>query len=308
MIKYIIGDTMKILCLGLAAYDITLPTDTYPVENTKNRVSARMECGGGPASNAAYLLGKWGMDVTFAGIVGDDEYGKIIKEEFNVVNVKTNVLEMNKEYETPSSFIIASQDKGTRTILTYRPSAMEMQDFELDFVPDIILIDGQEIKQSKRMLEKYPDAITVIDASRATAEIVELAQSVNYVVCSKDFAETVTNIKIDYNSNKTIINLFDKMEKLFKGTIVVTLESKGALYKKAEQVKIMPSIKVEAVDSTGAGDIFHGAFVYGIAKNLDIEHIIKISNIAGALSVTKLGSRYSVPSKDEMRKVLAEFK
>jgi sulfofructose kinase len=308
MIKYIIGDTMKILCIGHAAYDITLPTETFPIENTKNRVSARMECGGGPASNAAYLLGKWGMDVTFAGIVGADEYGKTIKEEFDVVGVKTNFLEVSKEYKTPSSFIIASQDKGTRTILTYRPSTMEMKDFELDFVPDIILMDGQELKQSKKMIEKYPNAITIIDAGRATAEIVELAQSVNYVVCSKEFAETVTNSTIDYNNNKTILSLFDKMEKLFKGTIVVTLEAKGSLYKKAEQIKIMPSIKVEPVDSTGAGDIFHGAFVYGIAKNLDIEHIIKISNIAGALSVTKLGSRYSVPSKDEMRKVLAEFK
>jgi sulfofructose kinase len=287
MIKYIIGDTMKILCIGHAAYDTTLPVDTYPIENTKNRVSARMECGGGPASNAAYLLGKWGMDVTFAGIVGADEYGKRIKEEFEVVGVKTKYLETSKEHQTTASFIIASQDKGTRTILTYRPSDMGMSDFKLDFTPDIILMDGQELKQSHKLIEKYPDAITIIDAGRPTAEIVELAQKVKYVVCSKEFAETVTNIKIDYNNNKTIVALFNKMEKLFTGEIIITLESKGSLYKKAEQIRIMPSIQVTPVDSTGAGDIFHGAFVYGIAKNLDIEHIIKMSNIAGALSVTK---------------------
>ena len=308
MIKYIIGDTMKILCIGHAAYDTTLPVDTYPIENTKNRVSARMECGGGPASNAAYLLGKWGMDVSFAGILGDDEYGKRIKEEFDVVGVKTKFLQLNKEHKTTASFIIASQDKGTRTILTYRPINMEMSDFELDFEPNIILMDGQEIKQSKKLIEKYPNAITIIDAGRPTAEIVELAQMVNYVVCSKEFAETVTNIKINYDDHRTIVALFKKMEKLFKGEIIITLEAKGSLYKKAEQVRIMPSIEVVPIDSTGAGDIYHGAFTYGIARNLDIEHIIKISNIAGALSVTKLGGRYSVPSKEEMKKVLAEFK
>ena len=299
---------MKIVCIGHAAYDITLPVETYPVENSKNRVSSRMECGGGPASNAAYLLGKWGMDVYFAGVLGDDEYGRKIKEEFEVIGVKTDYLQMSKEYKTTSSFIVASQDKGTRTILTYRPSNMEMNDFNLDFEPNVILMDGQEIKQSKILIEKYPTAITIIDAGRPTAEIVELAQMVDYVVCSKEFAETVTNIQIDYNDHRTIINLYKKMEKLFKGQIVVTLEAKGCLYKKADQIRIMPSIEVKAVDSTGAGDIFHGAFTYGIARNLDIEHITKISNIAGALSVTRLGGRYSVPTKEEMKKKLAEFK
>lgn len=299
---------MKILCIGHAAYDTTLPVESFPLENSKNRVSARMECGGGPASNAAYLLGKWGIDVYFAGIVGEDEYGRRIKEEFDVVGVNSKYLQFSKEHQTTASFIVASQDKGTRTILTYRPSSMEMDDFELDFEPNIILMDGQEIKQSKKLIEKYPNAITIIDAGRPTDEIVALSKMVNYVVCSKEFAETVTNVKINYEDHRTIINLYEKMEKIFKGDIVITLESKGALYKKAGQIRIMPSIKVTPIDSTGAGDIFHGAFTYGIARNLDIEHIIKISNVSGALSVTKLGSRYSVPSKEEMKLKLAEFK
>lgn len=298
---------MKILCIGHAAYDITLPVDAYPVENTKNRVSKKMECGGGPASNAAYLLGKWGMDVYFAGIVGNDDYGKRIKEEFDVVGVKTKYMQLSESYKTPSSFIIASQDKGTRTILTYRPGNMNMQDIELDFEPDIILVDGQELELSKKMINKYPNAISIIDAGRPIAEIVDLAKMVDYVVCSKEFAETITNMSIDYDKNKSILDIYKRMESLFNGQIVITLESKGALYKVGDQIRIMPSLKVKPVDSTGAGDIFHGAFTYGIAKKIDYEQTIKIANIAGALSVTKLGSRYSVPTKDEMRKIYHEF-
>ena len=73
---------MKILCIGHAAYDITVPLTEYPIENTKNRVPERIECGGGPASNAAYLLAKWNMETYFAGIVGNDNYGNIIENEF----------------------------------------------------------------------------------------------------------------------------------------------------------------------------------------------------------------------------------
>ena len=73
---------MKILCLGHAAYDTTFPVENFPEENSKNRVPKKVECGGGPSSNSAYLLGKWGMETYIAAVVGNDEYGNRIKNEF----------------------------------------------------------------------------------------------------------------------------------------------------------------------------------------------------------------------------------
>ena len=145
---------MKILCIGHAAYDITIPMDHFPVENTKNRVKERVECGGGPASNSAYLLGKWGMDVAFAGVVGKDLYGDRIKKEFDEIGVNTKYLEQNGAYETTSSMIIANKSAGSRTILTYRKEDMRMKPIELDFEPDVILLDGQEYELSKKVLTK----------------------------------------------------------------------------------------------------------------------------------------------------------
>jgi sugar/nucleoside kinase (ribokinase family) len=301
------GGNMKILCLGHAAYDITVPLDEYPDENTKNRVDTRVECGGGPASNAAYLLGKWGMDVYFAGVVGNDEYGRIIKQEFESVNVNTEYLELSSKYRTTSSFIVANKSNGSRTILTYRSKEMKMSGLNLNFSPDVILIDGQEYDISKQVLSEYPNAISIIDAGRPAPKIIELSKMVNYLVCSKEFAEEVSGIAIDYNDNQTLIDLYSKMKQIFKNTIVVTLEKKGCLYEFDGQIKIMPSIKVKAVDSTGAGDIFHGAFTYGIVKQLAFEKILKISNVAGALSVTKIGGRNSVFSLKEMKEAYNEF-
>ena len=299
---------MKILCIGHAAYDITMPLDRFPIENTKNRVPELVECGGGPASNGAYLLGKWGMDVSFAGIVGKDLYGERIKKEFESVNVDTTYLEMSEEHETTSSFIIANKSIGSRTVLTYRPSDMKMTPVELNFTPDIILFDGQEAELTKTYLQKYPNAISIIDAGRAKPEIIELAKMATYVVCSKEFAETVTSTHIDYQDQQTLIDLYKKMEALFKGQIVVTLESKGSLYKYHNQIKVMPTIKVKSVDSTGAGDIFHGGFTYGIANGYEYEDVIRIATVAGGLSVTKVGGRYSVPTKEEMKEKFHDFR
>lgn len=295
---------MKILCLGHAAYDITIPVDSFPLENTKNRVHDQVKCGGGPSATAAYLLGSWGADTAFAGIVGNDTYGNNIREEFKRVNVNTNYLEVSDEHTTTSSFIIANKENGSRTIFTYRPSDMKMKSFKLDFIPNIILIDGQEYERSIEVIKKYPKAISIIDAGRDKKEVIELSKMVTWLVCSKRFAEKVTGLKIDYNDYNTVTNLYSKLKEIFKNNIVVTLEDKGCLYNN----EIISSVKLKSNDSTGAGDIFHGAFTYYLSKGYDIKKVLKLSNIAGAISVSRIGTRNSIPTLEEMEAVYNEFK
>ena len=107
------------MCLGQSAYDITLPMDHYPVENKKVRVEGKVECGGGSASNCAYLLAKWGLDTYFAGIIGKDHYGSEIKKEYERVGVNTKYLEINDKFNTTSSYIIANTDIAKAIVITF---------------------------------------------------------------------------------------------------------------------------------------------------------------------------------------------
>ncbi len=298
---------MKILCIGLSSYDVTYPMEQYIKENTKNRINNRIECGGGPANNAAYLLGKWGMDVYYAGVVGSDRHGKLIKEELESVNVNTDFMKTKKNMITTVSNIIANTTNGTRTILTYCPDDSRLDELDIDFKPDILLIDGQEYDVSLQIINKYPDLISIIDASRPTDKIIDLSKRVKYLVCSKEFAEKVAEQKFDFSDSKTILYIYNKMKEIFKNNIIITLESKGTLYEKDGKIKIMPSLKVKSNDSTGAGDFFHGAFTYALANNYELDEAVKISNIAGALSVTKLGSKNSAPSLEEVKKIYNEY-
>ncbi len=296
---------MKVLCIGHAAYDITTPVDLFPKENTKNRVQERIECGGGPAGNAAYLLGKWGVDTYFAGVVGNDLYGQRIKKEFEDVGVHTDYLEINEEHITASSYILANKENGSRTILTYRPSDMKMKTVDIPVQPDIILIDGQEPELSKQMLEKYPNAISIIDAGRTKLEIRQLCRMVNYVVCSKDFAEKISGVTIF--APDSLEYAFKKLEEEFQTNIVITLEAAGCAYRNEQgKVEIVPSLKVKAIDSTAAGDIFHGAFTYGISQNWPMPKILRFANLAGAMSVTRVGGRNSIFELNEMIEVYNE--
>ena len=299
---------MKILCIGNASYDITTPVEHFPIENLKIRVHDRVECGGGPASTAAFLLGKWKCNAAFAGVVGNDLYGNRIKKELESVGVDITYLEINKDLVTTSAYILANRENGSRTVFTYRPSDMKMSPVDINYEPDVILVDGQEYEISKEVLKKYPKAISIIDAGRDRKEIIELSKMVNYLVCSEEFAEKVSGMKFDFDNFNTLVDIFESIEKEFKNTVVITLGPKGCLYKIDNEVRLMPSIQVKAIDSTGAGDIFHGAFTYAISKNYEFEKALKLSCVAGAIAVTRVGGRNSIPTMAEMREVYNEFR
>ena len=290
---------MKVLCIGHATYDIMINMDNYPIENSKNRVKELLGCGGGQACNAAYLLGKWGIATYFLGIIGNDEYGKILKKELKSVNVNTDYLE--EKGKTTISYIVVNSSNATRTCLTYHPTDLKMKIIDENINPDIILTDGYEIDMVNYLLDKYPNCISVLDAEKNTESIIDLAKRVTYVISSKSFLEKFSNTKID--NDNSLYKALDYSKKHFNN-LIVTLEDKGCIYNDL----IVPSIKVKSVDSTGAGDIFHGAFIYGLTKNWEMDKILRFSNIAGALSVTKLGSKNSVYNLKEVEEVYNEYK
>ena len=301
---------MKVLCIGHVSYDISLPVTEYPKENTKHRITGVVECGGGPAATAAYLLGKWGVDTTFKGVVGDDVFGKRLLNEFKDVKVNTEYCEISKEADTTISFILINKYTGSRTIFNYSNMypVFKNNKYKKDFVPDIIHLDGHNYRGSLYALSKFPKAISVIDAGRVTDELLELCTKVDYLVCSKGFAETVSEMKFDFDNPSTLISIMETLEKKFKNTIIITLEEKGCLIKEAEKIKLVSGLKVRPVDTTGAGDIFHGAFVYSLTKDMTLEERCKFSNITAGLSTMHMGTRYSIPDLEEVNEIFEENK
>lgn len=298
---------MKILCIGNAAYDITFPLEHFPKENNKYKVTEKIECGGGTCSNSAYLLAKWGLDVYFAGIIGNDLYGKRIYKEFKDIGVNTDYLQVDDNFNTTVSYIMVNKENGSRTIISSTVENYTMRDIDININPDIILIDGREYNMSLKLLKKYPEAISIIDASNINDNVKKLCSLCDYVVCSKNFMEEISNINL--NNLNNLDSAFTCLENMFNKKIIVTLESVGCAYRNRDcKIEIISSLKMETKDTTGAGDIFHGAFTYGISKGWNLKKILKFSNVAGAMSVTKYGGRYSIFSLKEVEEKYNEVK
>lgn len=293
---------MNILCIGKLTYDVFCPMDGMPQSGQKYLNNERLENGGGEVANAAYLLGKWGVKPLVAGVVGSDDFAVKIKKELESVQIDTSLIETSYENPTILSFIIVNKQDATSTIIrSYKNNYASLRKTDLGISPDIILADGHEYGATHLMLERNPKAISILIAEENKPEILELCKFSKYLLCSKEFAESVTNIKCDFNNPSTLVNLYQSLKNRFPNNeIIVTLKSNGALYSINGEIKVMPGINSKVTDLTGSGDAFRGAFVYGLANNFTLDKIITYANIAAGLTIEKIGVRNAFPSLNDV--------
>lgn len=295
------GAIMSILCIGVSVYDMTLPIDEPFVENTKMRIKGKYEAMGGQATCAACTSAKWGMDTKLISRVGNDTFGNKIMQDLQDLHVDTSYMKMLDGYETALSVIINHTYNGNRTILNQQDTLEELT-FTYPEEVEVILLDGHELKASKEALAKYPNAKVIVDAERCSDITMALLPHADYIVCSEDFAQAYTGL--DPKNKDHHAEMFAQVKALNKKEVVITLGAQGLLYESNGVLTQLPAFKVDVVDTTGAGDIFHGAFAYGVAKGMPIEKIVRMSSMASALSIQKQGCVTSIPTLEEVEKGL----
>ena len=289
----------KIISVGQSAYDVTLPIDHYPIENTKNRIgNKRLLNGGGACNNATYLLGKWHDDVTFISTVGNDNEGAFLEREMQNIGVRT-LFSKIEGIPTTTSYIITNLSNSTRTIITNKADNLK-HDREENVTGDIILVDGNDYEIALKVFRNNPNAIKVIDAGRVNEGVLTLSKYCDYVVCSNDFAKEYTKRNIDYENREELKSIYDEIQKDYQGLLIITLEDYGCMVKINNEFHFVESIKVNSVDTNGAGDIFHGAFCHFLIEGYDLLRVLRLSNITGALSTRVLGTREAIPEISEV--------
>lgn len=297
---------MSILCIGQAVYDITFPMEEKIVENQKYRISQRHECMGGPAANAAYLLGLWGSDVSLIARIGKDLFGNEILHTLETVGIDSSTIFREEKQPTSVSCVIVNQKNSNRTILN---TPLNEASFPVSWPqnkPAVLLLDGHEASAARQALHRYPEATSIIDAGTFKPHLVEIIEKVDYLVCSEDFAFQYSGKRINLEDSLQIKEIFNDLSKLKAEHIVITLGERGCLYQEDRIIRHFAAFSVEAVDTTGAGDIFHGAFAFGIENNYSLPATISLASAASALAVQSIGGQTSVPALDQVQQFLTK--
>jgi len=282
---------MDVLCIGHAAWDISVFVDGFPAENSKCEIRTMLEAGGGPAANAAYLLSRWGVSTAFAGVIGADAYGDRIAQEFAAVG--TDIARLQRTGTTPVSVILVNERNGSRTIVNRKaPStAAPLHLTPPSESPRVLLFDGHELEASLEAMAQFPQAQTILDAGSLRDGTRELAGRVDYLVSSERFARQFTG-------EADLAAALAALRRCNAKTVAITCGEQGVICGDGER---LPALPVQVRDTTGAGDIFHGAFAYGVLKELSLSDTLRLATAAASLSVGVRGGRPSIPTLEQVR-------
>ena len=299
--------SLDVLCVGHAACDVSLFVDQYPQENTKCETHESLEACGGPAANAAWLLSSWGLSTGFAGLVGDDVHGRRTYDEFKAAGTDVSLLELRPGHATPLSIILINRENGSRTIINRKVKAASFSlnaAALLPLKPHVLLFDGHELEASLTAMQVFPDAITILDAGSWREGTAVLAGKVHYLAASERFAlqaSGMTSLQNEADRRQCLAQLREQ----FGTKTIVTLGERGLIFDAGDGYSELSAFPAVTVDTTAAGDIFHGAFAYAIATDMPLLEALRFSSMTASLSVRKAGGRSSIPTLAEVKEALA---
>lgn len=291
---------VDILSVGHASFDLVMMVDHHPTEDEKCLAYNLISCGGGPAANAAVAARRLGGTSAFAGYLGEDLYGSEHLAELQWEGVETELI-VRGTHPTPLSVILVKPG-GLSTVVTHKAETPPLEN-EIDLAlihPKVILFDGHEplIAAPLAKEAKKRGIPTILDAGSPHRGAKELALVVDYLIASEKFARGFTG---EEDPVLAVEKLGDTAP-----FAAVTLGMKGLVWKRKGKMGSMAAFQVEPVDTTGAGDAFHGAFALAIARKQDPPGAMKFASAVAALCCTKAGARPGIPNAHEVRDFLAE--
>ena len=282
---------VDVLCVGHACYDLVFSVDHHPDADEKTFAEKLIGCGGGPAANAAVTVSRLGLKSAFAGYLGNDFFGRRHLEEFSQAAVNTDLI-IRGDSQTPLSAILVKPD-GKRTVVNYKGETAPLPADSFDLAkwhPQVILFDGHEPEVSLALVKaiKGRGISTVLDAGSVHRGSLKLLERVDYAVVSQKFAHECTGKQ---DPQQAALKLGQHSP-----AVVITLGEAGLVWKNEDGSGSLPAFPIDAVDTTGAGDAFHGAFAAGLASGKPWNDLLTYASAVAARCCMKYGARPAIPT------------
>lgn len=296
----------KIVGIGANVYDTLITVPSYPTEDTKLRASGVKECGGGPCATGLVAAAKLGASAAYIGALAKDGGGDFLYKDMQRFGMTNEFVDVVGGKSSFSSYVVLSEKNATRTCVFNKEN---LPDFTLDDKKkkaiadaDVLMVDGNELENAVEGAKyaRQNGTKVLYDAGGLYDGIERLLPYADILIPSEEFALAHTG-KSD--AAKAAKALFDKY---LPQVVVVTQGVKGGVIYDGKSAKTYPSFKVEALDSNGAGDVFHGAFAFSVIMGYNYYDACIFSSAVSALKCTKLGARDGVPTFLETVEFLKE--
>lgn len=289
-----------VACAGIATLDHIFRVDSIPTGDGKFSATGYLAVGGGVAANAAVTVARLGGAATFVGCVGDDAAGDQVLDEFAAFGVATDSVQRIADRPTPTSVVLVDRDGGRALVNHVAPDFFEQADPALVRVVDhaaVVLVDCRWPIGAIRALEaaRLLGIPAVVDVDRPvdadpgtdTGRILTVA---THLVYSRD-ALLGTTDEVD------VLAALAAAARQSAAWIAVTDGDRGVSWLENGEFQHLPAFRVHAVDTLGAGDVFHGAFALALAEGCTERDAVRLGSAAAAVKCTLAGGRAGIPDR-----------
>jgi sugar/nucleoside kinase (ribokinase family) len=290
--------------MGLNSVDFLTVVPRFPTLNSKMEMLQFSKQGGGQVATAMVALARWGVKTKYIGKVGEDELGQFSLDSIRQEGVDISSVSIEPNTTNQFAMIIVDGSSGERTILWNRDERLVYREGELRKEEvcsgKILHLDGHDIHAALQCARwaKEEGIPTIIDLDKVEPLTSELIKEIDFVITSSRFPTLFTRIS---DQEKALFEL----QKHTSGVVCSTLGLEGAVALINGKFLHVEGFKVDVVDTTGAGDVFHAGFIYGLLQNWEVAEILRFANAAAALKCRDLGGRKGIPTLEEVQRFIS---
>lgn len=300
----------RITVLGSINLDRTIRTSRAPEAGETIHTREIFSAGGGKGANQAVAASRMNAETAFIGAIGDDEAGKLMHELLSEEKIQLSAVKTLPGVATGQAFVIVD-DAGENRILVHGGANMALKPEDIQMVADVIKESDCIIAQFETPMDVIEEAfkiarqhqvMTILNPAPATKGVPSHLLELTDVIIPNE-TETTILTGVSLNDENDLSKAAHYFHNLGIKTVLITLGSKGTYYHLANgQSNVIPAFKVEARDTTAAGDTFIGAFASALKPDLsNIEEAIRFGNKASSITVQRFGAQPSIPYRNELK-------
>ena len=286
-----------VIGIGMCAVDNLFLVPQPPAFGRRVMAAEYSRQGGGPVATAMVTLACLGADVSFVGKVGDDEDGDFIRADFLKYGVDISHLITEKDAKSCVVLVLVDQKTGERCFTPRKEtfSPLSVDELDKEFITSALILhlddpDEASITAAKWALEAGMQV--VYDGGWYDENAHKLLELTNVAIISEFFAER-------FKPNSPPEKITQELYEMGRSIAIVTLGERGCVGTYSEGTFRFPAFQTKVVDTTGAGDAFHGAFIYGMLQKWDVLKTVEFASAVATLNCQKLGGRAAIPNLEE---------
>ena len=297
--------TFDVVGVGASCVDQVCRLPVFPEAGgalAKVRMQEQTRTCGGQIATALATCASLGLRAAYLGAIGDDEDGRRIRGELSARGIELGHVEISAAPTATATILLDST--GDRIVLWHRDPALR---YPPDRLPAAVIaasrvlhvddVDVPAALEAARIARAQGIPVTC-DIDHVTPGTRELLQLVSHPVFAESVPAQLTGEAEPERALRTL-------RRVHAGRLVVTVGERGAIALEGDSLLASPGFPVTVVDSTGAGDVFRGAYIYGIVKGWSLDRQLWFANAAAAVSCTKPGAMGGVPTLAEVEDLLA---